>query len=241
MKMQRTITILFLFFSTLLYSQSPENKFIDQSYIEVTGIGEMEVIPNQIFLKIFINEKDINTKSTIDEFESSMINKLTEIGIDVKKDLAIIDLASNFKYYFIKENRIYVSKQYELMVSDAETAGKVIQELELLNISNISISRVDHSNIEKFKKEVKVQAIKAAKDKADALVTEAGQTLGKAIIIKEIDNIQIINTLSGRAAGYELANITIREGGTVTEETAYKIEFEKIKLQYSILVRFEMN
>jgi uncharacterized protein len=239
--MKRTTTILLLLISSLLYSQSNENNFIAQSYIEVTGVGEMEVIPNQIFLKIFINEKDIKTKSTIDELELSMINKLTEIGIDVEKDLIIVDLASNFKYYFIKENRIYVSKEFELMVLDAETVGKVIQELELLNISNISISRVDHSDIEKFKKEVKVQAIKAAKDKAEALVKEIDQTLGKAIIIKEIDNIQVINSLSGRVAGYELANIRIRENRVESEETLYKIEFEKIKLQYSILVRFEMK
>jgi len=113
----------------------------------------MEVVPDEIFLKITINEKEAKGKTSIEELEKSMIEKFEAIGLDVKEDLAIIDLSSNFKYYFIKEKKIYMSKEYELKVRDAKTAGIVIQELEKLFISNVSISRVDHSKIIDYKKE----------------------------------------------------------------------------------------
>jgi uncharacterized protein YggE len=231
-----------LVITSLTYSQTGEKNFIDQNYIEVTGTADMEIIPDQIYMKILIYEKEIKGNTTIDELEKSMINKLSEIGLDVNKDLAVIDLSSNFKYYFLKENKIYLSKEYELKVKDAKTAGLVIQELEKLNISNITISKVDHSKIDQFKNQIKINAIKAAREKAEALVYEIDQSVGRAIYIEELDNIRIINSLSGKVSGVQVSNITIR--GARSDEvvlTEPEIEFEKIELQYSIMVRFELK
>ncbi len=235
--MKKTLTVIILLFSYLTYAQTGEKNFIDQNYIEVAGTAEMEIVPDQIFLKILINEKDIKGKSNIGEIESLMTDKLTEIGLDVKRDLAIIDLSSNFKYYFIKEKKIYITKEYELKVLDANTAGKVIQELEKFSISNISVSKVDHSKMTEFKMEVKLSAIKAAKEKAEALVAEIDQSIGKAIYIQELGNLRVISSLANMAS-----NIMIR-GSRSSENELYQaeIEFEKIQLQYSILVRFELN
>jgi len=240
--MKKSLTIIILLISSLIHAQTGEKNFIDQNYIEVSGTADIEIIPDQIFLKIIIHEKEIKGKTTIDELEKLMIDRLIEIGLYVKKDLAIIDLSSNFKYYFLKENKIYISKEYELKVKDAKTAGLVIQELDKLYISNISISKVDHSKINEFKNQVKINAIKAAKEKAQALVSEIDQNIGKAIYIKELDNIRIINSLSGKVSGVQVSNISIR--GARSNETLFyepEIEFEKIELQYSIMVRFELN
>ena len=127
-------------------------------------------------------------------------------------------------------------------VKDAKTAGLVIQELDKLFISNVTISKVDHSKIDEFKNQIKVNAVKAAKEKAESLVSEIDQSIGRAIYIKEIDNIRIINSLSGKVSGVQVSNISIR--GARTNETSIiepEIEFEKIELQYSIMVRFELN
>ncbi len=237
--MKQILTILSFLFSVIVFSQTGEKNFIDQNYIEVTGTAEMEVIPDQIYLKIIINESDLKGKVTLDDQEKSMIKTLDTLGIDIQNDLAMIDLASNFKYYFIKENKIYQSKEYELQVKDASTAGKVMQKLAGLGISNISISRVDHSKIKDFKKQVKIEAMKIAKEKANELVSAVGQTLGRTIYIQELDNLQVINKLSGRVSA---ANITIRGSRSDSEELILpEIEFEKIKLQYSILTRFEIK
>jgi uncharacterized protein len=237
--MKHTLTILSFLISVFVFSQTGEKNFIDQNYIEVTGTAEMVVVPDQIYLKIIINESELKGKVTLDIQEKSMIKTLDTLGIDVQKDLAIIDLASNFKYYFIKENKIYQSKEYELQVKDASTAGKVMQKLAGLGISNITISRVDHSKIKDFKKQVKIEAMKIAKEKANELVSAVDQTLGRAIYIQELDNLQVINKLSSRVSG---ANITIRGSRSDSEDLVLpEIEFEKIKLQYSILTRFEIK
>lgn len=239
--MKKSLAILGLLISSLTFSQSGEKNFIDQNYIEVSGTAEMEIIPDQIYLKIILDEKDLKSKITLEDLEKSMIKELGTLGIDVKKDLAIIDLSSNFKYYFIKESKIYQSKEYELMVKDAASAGKVIQNIEELGISNVSISRVDHSNIKEFQRQVKINALQIAKEKANELVIAIDQSLGRALYIQELDNMQVINRLSGKAAGVT-SNIIVR-GNSLDEIKSNQpaIEFEKIKLQYSILTRFEIK
>ena len=127
------------------------------------------------------------------------------------------------------------------MVKDAATAGKVIQKLEELGISHISVSRVDHSKIKEFQREVKIEAMKTAKEKASELVNAIDQSIGRAIYIQELANVQILNKLSGQVAGIQ-SNIVIRGNRSETEELYQpEIEFEKIKLQYSILARFEIK
>ena len=235
--MRKLILIILTVLSISGYSQT--KNFIDQNFIEVTGKAEMEIIPNEIYLKIVLNEKDFKGKENLDAIEKSMINKLTEIGIDVSKDLAVKDMASNFKNYWIKASEIRIVKIYQLKVTDAKIAGSVFQELESIEISNITIERVDHSEILDFRQKVKIEAIKAAKSKAESLANAVNQTCGKAIYIQEL-NHQVYKAMQGYAAGAN-SNIMIRGVSSLSKETAPEIEFETIKLEYSILVRFEIN
>lgn len=235
--MKKLIIIIWTVLSISGYSQT--KNFIDQNFIEVTGNAEMEIIPNEIYLKIVLNEKDFKGKENIEEIEKSMINKLMEIGIDVSKDLAIKDMVSNFKNYWIKASEIRSVKTFQLKVNDAKTAGTVFQELESIDISNITIDRVDHSQILDFRQKVKIEAIKAAKIKAETLTNAINQTCGKAIYIQEL-NPQVYKS-SQKYATRAKSNIIIRQVSSMSKEIAPDIEFETIKLEYSILVRFEIN
>jgi len=230
--MRTTFTLLFVLAFVFTYAQDTKN-FIDLNYIEVTGKAEMEVAPDEIFIQIFINESDYKGKQTLEILERNMLKKLQEIGIDLKKEFAVNDISSNFKDYWIKKTDIFTSKQYQVIVHTAPVAGRVFRELEGLGISNISIEKVDNSEIEKFKKEVKVKAIQAAKEKAESLSGAIGQTIGKAIYIRESEPLYapvMANTMM-KARGMEL-------DASYTEPD---IEFEKIKLEYSVDVYFELK
>jgi uncharacterized protein len=232
-------SIFMLIFLTLGYkvimAQNGEENFIDKPYIEVIGKAEMEIIPDQIYLNIVINEKDNKGKVVLEQAERETINILKELGIDTKKDLSIKDLSSQFKNYWIKSSQIMTSKEYQLIVSNAQTAGKVIQELEKKGISNVSIEKVDHSKIEQFRREVKVKAVKDAKEKASDMAQAIGQTAGKALYIQEIE----YNNYS-LAKGI-VTGIKIRGVSTSNEDSVPDIEFEKIRLEYQISAKFELN
>jgi uncharacterized protein len=235
-KNMRHILITLLLLSTsILFAQTGEKNFIDQNYIEVTGKAEMEIVPDDIYVGIVINEKDFKGKM-LSDIEKSMFEKLKELNIDISKDLAIKDLISNFQYYwFIKADPRLV-KEYHLLVHDAKTAGRVFIELQKLGISNASINRIENSKIMDYRREVKIAAIKAAQDKAKELTLAINQDIGRAIYIQEIEN----RNLSGANS-----NIAIRG---YSQQPVYganmagpDIEFEKIKIEYNMLVRFDLK
>ncbi len=229
----RKILLLLLLTPILANSQSVNKNFIDQNYIEVTGKSEMEISPDLIYIKILINEKDNKSKTPLAERENQMISKLKDIGIDIDKDLMMKDISSNFKYYWLSKNEILLSKEYQLIVRSGKTASKVFVELENIGISNVSIDKLDNSTIEKYKKDVKIAAIKAAKDKSESLANAIGQNIGRAIFIQELEN-------SYRNGGPgNTSNIMIR--GYSSQAPDPEIDFEKIRLEYSIVCRFELK
>ena len=233
--MKKTLLFVLVAISFVSYGQGQEKNFIDQNYIEVTGKSEMEITPDEIYIKVLINEKDTKNKTSVQELEKSMVSKLKEIGIDISKDLLIKDMASNFKNYLLSRNEVLLSKEYQILVHNGKTATQVFIELENIGISNVEIEKLDHSKLEQYRKEVKIEAVKAAKEKAGALANAVGQDIGKALYIQEFDN----------TFGYKqmVSNTVLARHSEIYGSSApvLELDFEKIKLEYSILCRFELK
>jgi len=214
-----------------LKGQSGKN-FIDQPYIEVSGKADMEVVPDEIFIKIRISELDNKAKQSVEDLEKEMIKTLIKIGVDVEEDLSIVDFSSNFKQHLLKRSSILTSKEYQLKVGDGKTTALVFVELEEIGLSNIQIEKIGHSKIEELQLKVKVQAIKAAKSKATLLAEGIEQSIGNALLIQE------------QGSGYypkvqRAGNFMMRASSEADMEIALpEIEFEKIKLEYTITAKF---
>ena len=226
------------------FAQTGVKNFIDQNYIEVTGKAELNILPDMIYLKIVLYDKNNKDKLTLPEIERKMISKLLEIGIDVNKDLSLLDFVSNLKSHLLKTNSVVLTKQYQLIVRDAKSLQKVFFEFQELGISDVSIVKLEHSEIERYRKEAKVFAVKAAKEKAEMLVIALNQKIGKAIFVQEqADNLRNITLNELRVPS---SNLIIRgtsslptSPSNVPEET--DIEFETIKVESTFLVRFALE
>lgn len=218
---------------TFLISLSPtlfaQKNFLDVNYIEVTGTSEMDIEPDMIYLQIIINEKDFKKSVSIDQQEEAMINALTKLGINTKKDLTMEDLDSDFKKKRFSLSDILLSKHYILLVHDGPTASKVYSSLEDIGISNISISKIDHSKIQDLRKMVRANAMKAAKEKAEYLTAAVGQTIGNALYIEEQNQFRG-NYLSNQYTPMK-----------TSEKYESEIEFKPISIKFSMLVRFELK
>jgi len=240
--LKKSIIGLLLSISTVGFAQTGEKNFIDQNYIEVTGKAELEISPDMIYLKIVLGDKNNKDKLTLPEIEKKMIDKLSEIGIDVNKDLSLLDFVSNLKAYFLKTD-VVLTKQYQLIVHNSKTLQNVFIEFQKLGISNVSIVKLEHSEIEQYRKDVKVLAINAAKDKAEMLAIALNQKIGKAIYVQEADNLNRItgsNMMQGRTGAS--SNIVIRGYSSANlNDMETDIEFEKIKVESTFLVRFALE
>lgn len=230
--MKRSIIILVAILIGLNLSAQNQKNFIDQNYIEVKGVAELEIVPNEIYLNIVLDEKDTKNKESIEQLEQKMFVALEKAGVDLDKQLSVSDFASNIKFHLFKRSNIIKSKIFELLVHDSNTLAKVFVELEKIRISNVSISKMDHSEIEKYRKQVKINAIKAGKEKAEALTEAIGQKLGRAIYINE--------NISHYRNDYSNSAIRIRGAASFSKMKAPQLDFEKIKLEYSVQLRFEL-
>ena len=213
-----------------------QKNFLDVNYIEVTGTAEMEVVPDRIYLKIVLNERDNKGKASIDKLEEEMIVALKTIdSINVSADLSVSDLSSSLQSRIIVDNQIFYKKEYELLVKNGKTANEVIKKLEKVGISKISLARVDHSQISQFRKTVRENAMKAAKEKATYLAESIEQSIGKAIYISEVPATQVQMQWYGNSRNFKSSS------GYLKSEDVEDVEFSKIKIIFSVEAKFELK
>lgn len=241
-KMKQLLTMAFLLTTILTFGQTNNPKTEEQPYIEVTGTAEKEVVPDEIYIGIIIREKYVNkVKVTIEEQEDKLKNAVKSLGIDLT-NLYLSDANADYMKVRWQKKDVLTKKDYTLKVSNATTVGQVFQELEKLEITDAFISRVSHSKLDSLRKEVKILAIKAAKDKADYLLTAIDEQTGKPLIITE--NSQTISREDiARMPARNVNSIASTVGGVSSSygDKDNEIQFQKIKLTSSIYVKFSIK
>lgn len=229
----------FLLFNAFSFSQNGEKNFIDQPYIDVTGTIETEIIPNEIYLNIVLNENDNKGKLSVEEQENQMLTVLKTLEIDLNKNFSILDFEGFYKRKLLADNEVTKTKKYQLIVNDGETLGKVYQALDRINISNISITKTSHSDIEKITRETKLKALIVAKEKANDYALVINQSIGKAIFIQESQNIQNSN-FYGNNLGM-LNEVIVTGYGASKREKIENLNFKKITVSATVSAKFILN
>ena len=231
----KKLTLLVFLLSTILFAKSQTKNFIDQPYIELSGSADTLVTPNEIYIRIILSKKDTRDRVSIEDLELKMVAALKGLGLETEKDLTTSDMTSNFKFYLLKSKDVIKTKIYTLKVTEAVTASKVFMKLEEIGISNTSIERVDHSDLDNFKNRMRSKAIIDAKERAIALTKPLNQTIGFAIHIIDTDN-NLSQQLQGRVAGIQIRGLNSIQSDGYKEMP--KIEFEKIKITANINAKF---
>jgi uncharacterized protein YggE len=225
-----------------LFGQTPTNTETEKAYIEVTGTAENEIIPDEIYIGITIRERhEGKEKITIEKQEADLKEALKSIGISVD-NLSLSDANANYIRVKWTKKDVITKNEYVLKVGDAMTVGKVFEKLDELKIIDAKISKVSHSKIEEFKKEVRIMAIKAAKEKADYLLTAIGEQTGKPLKVYENSTYSIDNSnLNVRGSRSKSSSYYV-DGTEMKESDKDKIiQFQKIKLHAAIYVKFEIK
>ena len=225
----KTTIILFLFLGCLKGFSQTKN-FIDQPYLETTSKVDSLVIPDRIYLSIAIAEIDTKGKVSVEKLENMMEAKLQSLNIDVQKQLSLADMSSNFNRYFLRKTDVQKSKEYILLVYDAQTAGKAIQGLESIGIANVSLLKSEYSKIDKLKNILRQQAVKKAKEQAEMMLMPLDQKVGKALFISDL-NTSVYNNFQGKVSG-------VRMSMEADNYEPIPIDFEKIRVESAITIRF---
>lgn len=210
--------------------------FIDQPYIDTTAKVDTLVVPDRIYVTIILQEEDSKGKISLESLEKKMQQVLKNAKVNLAEDLEVRDMSSNFKKYFLKEKDIHKSKSYALLLYDAKTAQQVLTELEQVGISNVFLEKTEYSKMDSLELDLKTQAITKAKMQAEYLAKPLGQEIGKAMFI--MDRNQHHNNYRNN----NLDEVVIIGYGTQKNETSsVAFEFEKIRIETTVTVKFELK
>jgi uncharacterized protein YggE len=231
----KRVLFLFVVAGAVLTVRAQTKTWIDLPYVEVTGKAEMEIVPNEIYVDITINEQDNKAKKSVEQLEREMKAALQKIGINVEKDLRVKDISSAFEQYWYKSNQIRTVKEYQLLVRSATELGSAVQTIEGVGISNLRIERVSHSDIQKLRREVKVNAAKDARQKATDLTQAVEQKLGKCLHLQEIEQMFV----RPQRTTLMRSSKSVADESMGVQEPA--LEFEKIKIEYAVLAQFAIE
>ncbi len=204
--------------------------------IHVTGTAEKEIEPDIIIFTITIKEywkeefekgkkyEDYQTRVPMSSIEPEILNQLKKAG--VKDNEIKVSAIGNFYRQAGKE--FLVSKTLVLTLSDLKTVDAISKAVSSKGISNMRISELKHSKMDDLKKEVKIEALKAAKEKAEYMLEAIGEKCGQVLVINE-------STLGyNTPAPYQMERYKMMADGNSNSATDVK----NIKISYVVSATF---
>ena len=209
----------------------------EKPFIEVVGNSEMEIIPNEIYISFTLKERmDGKKKITIEDQEKELKKQLQKAGFDLA-NLSLSDASAGFVPVKRKKQEVLTSKNYILKMATTTEVASAFDVLDTVEALNADISRVAHSEIEKYRKEVKIMAVKAAKEKAGYLLEAIDESVGKPLMIQERETYDDVMPL----ANYRMKAMSTMADSEMAPEELPELSFQKIKLKYSVFARFEIK
>ncbi len=204
------------------------------SYIQVNGRAEKEVVPDEFYLSVVIAERDSKGKISVEQQQKAMIAALKRLGVDVEKQLKVANLSSEF----FKKNTSVATAKYQLQLGSAAEVSKVWQALDDLGISNVSIQKVSHSQLDQLKKQVRIEAMQDARSSAQMLAEAVGQTIGKCFYVYDSNNDVVPAYYNNSVMMRSMKTMDMAEAAGAEEES---LDFKTIKLQYSVQAKFVLE
>ncbi|NLD50821.1 MAG: SIMPL domain-containing protein [Clostridiaceae bacterium] len=200
------ITACFLVFTLILTTQPGIAKPVsldtepEQSIISVSGSADVMVVPDEavITLGIDTRDKDISkAKAQNDERVNKIMELAKRLNIEskhIKVDYINIkpgDISAkpeyNYSYDEVStENRGYVvRKSIVVTLKDLTKFEEFLTEVVKNGAEYVQSVQFKTSELRKHKDKARELAVKAAREKADAMTSVLGQKAGKAVSIRE--------------------------------------------------------
>lgn len=229
--MMRKLLLIALLLSTINnYSQTYSVTEVNQKpFIEVIGTAQKEVIPDRIYISIQLTEKTENSQDFSIQIQEEKLKKIVVANNIESKNLFLSDAISEVTVNKKKETGIKLTREYTLILRNADEVTKIFQELTDINIKEITVKKTEYSEIESARKEVREKAIKASKDKAEYLLSAIGEQLGKPLEIREIEDAPMpFKSIS--------SNTFIK-----SENDDLQTSFEKIVVKFSYFIKYTIK
>ena len=243
----KTIISTILIFCFMNMQVNGQQETIKQKTINVSGVAEMEVIPDEIYVNVQLREYDRKGGGKVDleSIKSEFLKSALSIGLK-ESDISVQNYQTyDQNYWWTRKNKkknpdMKAGITYEIRMSTTRKMDELVQKLDDEATENFYISRVDHSKLQEFKKQLKIQAVQVARDKANYLAEAINEKAGEAITINEPNEVSIYPQpmyANMRVMGMQAMDA----GGSGQPESAPNIDFKKLKLKFEVTAVFALK
>lgn len=160
--------------------------------IEVNGKAEMEITPNEIQFRIVLKEYlDGRKKVSINKLESQLVKAIEAEDLD-RKDLTVESIYGyNWNWKKQRAEEFLATKSFKLKVADLKKMNEVLERLNERGLNSVSVASYTHTELEQYHRDLKLEALKNAKEKAGYLLNGIDENLGPVLEVSEILQPQV--------------------------------------------------
>jgi uncharacterized protein YggE len=171
--------------------------------------------------------EDYKNKVKISEIEEQLIKELNDLGIKSE----YIKSTEVGNYWRHRGKEFLISKKLEISLTDFKLINQIISKIDRKGIDYMQIGELKHKEVVNYRKEVKKQALLAAKEKATYLLETIDKELGDVISITELNS----DNYFWRPA-LSRSNVMLNSSENPEAEND-----KKIKLRFEIKAKFEIK
>jgi uncharacterized protein YggE len=233
---------------SLLISSCGGNNFPEvPKKIMVTGSSKMEITPDEIYMNFTIQEykNKAGKKVTIQEVKTQFLDLCKKSGLAMS-DIRVAGYSGNenwdyYYWYYRRDTEISSSLSYTIKVKTLSKIDKIVAGLDRNAVENFYLVRTSHSQLEKLRRKVKENAVKASKTKAIYLAKAVGEEVGDALLIQEITEGDVG---SDRNYGYVNKSVysnTVTTGTLASSYSSGSPSVDKIKIRFEVKAEYELD
>ncbi len=181
------VAMTIVLFAGLTFAEDKE----PATFVRVSGTAEVKVVPDRAVIELGVERQNASAslaKQAEDAAARKILDSLHANGIE-EKDIQTTYLSLTPQYNYRKGMRIsYFVAQQTLTVTlrDLTKVDKLLQDLIKAGGNRIDSIQYETSEPRKYRDQARELAVKAAREKAQALARALGQEIGKAQSIEEV-------------------------------------------------------
>jgi uncharacterized protein len=214
--------------------------------INVTGSADMEIVPDEIYVQVDLKEfkRKGESKTDLEKIKSDFLAKCKSAGIPD----SLISIASyegtNYNYWLLRRTKknpdMFAGIAYQIKFHDSKKMDQLVELLDDEATADFRIVKISHSKIKEYRKQLKIQAIKAAKDKGEYLTEAINEKMGAAVSIVEPDEDQFNVYANEQLSQYSNAMLRANTAND-SDAVGGGVDFKKIKLRYEVKIVFALQ
>ncbi len=230
---------IFLYLSILLVSSTAFAQNVNSEnvkHISVTGSAEVIVQPDEIELEIILKEygKAMGETELI-QIEDKFLKILEKNGVAKEKVLFNNSDSYYWYYWWSYRDQYHQQKRLNVKLDKSTDFLSLVQDLDFEGVHTLRIVKTSNQELQKLRKEVKIKAIQAAKEKAVYLLESIGEKLGGVISIEEVPDHT--NRYYWSRNTNLISNVSVQQNRSGEEID----NIASIKLRYEIKAKFEIK